>query len=170
VQARGTTTPHRSIRRPIGILTTLITTLIVGLATTGTASAATSANRPADQPRKVDRILTARPDRQQTSADTITFNGGTLTIARSNQTRHDPVFDQCSYQHLCIWDAYGNKYDYFYCGTYNLPAIGNGDYLNDQTPGTTARFLNRDHSVRWTSRAIQPGNADWTPVYYVVPC
>lgn len=47
---------------------------------------------------------------------------------------------------------------------------GDGPFINNQTPGTVAKFYNKDGSVRWTSTAYQSGRATWDPIRSLQPC
>ncbi|MFD9286216.1 hypothetical protein ACFWD7_55470 [Streptomyces mirabilis] len=47
---------------------------------------------------------------------------------------------------------------------------GDGDFVDNQTPGTVAKFFNQDGSVHWTSTAYQAGRAPWGPIWAVQPC
>ena len=86
----------------------------------------------------------------------------------------------CTYEDLCIFQynnanllgSPGEEVDYFRCGTYPLPGwtSTNGAYVNDQTPGTVARFLDVNHNVLESSTAHDSGAINWDPVWYVRPC
>ncbi|KUJ39343.1 MULTISPECIES: hypothetical protein [Streptomyces] len=93
-----------------------------------------------------------------------------LTAAQADRSKA-PVKPACPYGHLCIW-ANGNAYDYHACGYFPLPSLaGNGTWVNNQTPGTVARFYNRAGRELWnTGPAYSSGTADWTLVGYVRPC
>ncbi|WP_050514098.1 MULTISPECIES: hypothetical protein [Streptomyces] len=95
---------------------------------------------------------------------------GAATAAQADHSRA-PVKPACPYGHLCIW-ANGNAYDYHACGYFPLPNLaGNGTWVNNQTPGTVARFYSRAGRELWnTGPAYSSGTADWTLVGYVRPC
>lgn len=46
---------------------------------------------------------------------------------------------------------------------------GDGPFINHQTPGTVAKFYNKD-GIRWTSRAYESGRATWDPIWSLQPC
>ncbi|MFE4372242.1 hypothetical protein ACFRMN_29235 [Streptomyces sp. NPDC056835] len=127
---------------------------------------------------RVDGYLAEEPGSRQVSANRIATEGGDLVVAAPGQRYARDLAGAgasgrapaaCAYGHLCLYRP-GDSRDYYRCGTYSLPWVGDGTFNNNQTRGTTARFLNSDRSVRWTSRAPQTGTATWTGVYYVVPC
>ncbi|MFI0240494.1 hypothetical protein [Streptomyces sp. NPDC016845] len=52
-----------------------------------------------------------------------------------------------------------------------MPAgIGDGEFNNNQTSGTRARFYNSNGTERWSNVAKDTGTASWTPVYHIRPC
>ncbi|PVE13074.1 hypothetical protein [Streptomyces scopuliridis] len=127
---------------------------------------------------RVDGYLAEEPGSRQVSANRIAIEGGDLVVAAPGQRYARDLAGPgvsgrapaaCAYGHLCLYKP-GDSRDYYRCGTYSLPWVGDGTFNNNQTRGTTAKFLNSDRSVRWTSRAPQTGTATWTQVYYVVPC
>ncbi|MFB6980631.1 hypothetical protein [Streptomyces scopuliridis] len=127
---------------------------------------------------RVDGYLAEEPGSRQLSANRIAIEGGDLVVAAPGQRYARDLAGPgasgrapaaCAYGHLCLYKP-GDSRDYYRCGTYSLPWTGDGTFNNNQTRGTTAKFLNSDRSVRWTSTAPQTGTATWTQVYYVVPC
>lgn len=68
-------------------------------------------------------------------------------------------------------DVRGTVFNFYKCQKWNVTNwSGDGDFVNNQTPGTVAKFFNRDGSVRWTSTAYQAGRATWDPIWAVQPC
>ncbi|MFJ1580064.1 hypothetical protein [Streptomyces sp. NPDC088182] len=127
---------------------------------------------------RVDGYLAEEPGGRQVSANRIATRGGDLVVTAPGQRYARDLAGPgasgrapaaCAYGHLCLYRP-GDSRDYYRCGTYSLPWVGDGTFNNNQTRGTTARFLNSDRSIRWTSRAPQTGTATWTGVFYVVPC
>lgn len=125
---------------------------------------------------KVDGYV-AKTGGTQVSANKIAVEGGDLLVAAPGQRyardlagpAGDSAVAACGYGWLCLYRG-GDTLNYYRCGTYSMPWVGDGSFINNQTTGTVARFLNSDRSERWSSRAYQSGTATWTPVYYVVPC
>ncbi|MEN2416707.1 hypothetical protein AABB02_01200 [Streptomyces rimosus] len=122
---------------------------------------------------------------KQVSANKILVPGGSMVVRAPGQKyAHDlaagpakgDIKPACSYGHLCGWangaGGNGNSFDYYRCGYYQLPnLVGDGTWVNNQTPGTVGRFYNRDGSERWnTGGAYSSGTASWTPVWYARPC
>ncbi|MFD7226415.1 hypothetical protein [Streptomyces sp. NPDC056730] len=127
---------------------------------------------------RVDGHLAEEPGSRQVSANRIATEGGDLVVAAPGQRYARDLAGPgasgrapaaCASGHLCLYRP-GDSRDYYRCGTYSLPWVGDGTFNNNQTRGTTARFLNSDRGIRWTSRAPQTGTATWTGVFYVVPC
>ncbi|MET7619124.1 hypothetical protein [Streptomyces sp. NPDC005408] len=170
----------------------LLAATLVGL--TGAASAATA---PSDQSvfsaqaekagltsaqakqlqAKVDSYL-AKTGGTQVSANKISFKGGEVLVGAAGQQRPSDLARPaaksaadiiCYYGELCLTRG-ADWMKLYRCGTYTMPWAGDGYFVNNQTTGTVARFLNSNKTERWSSRAYEQGTATWTPVYYVVPC
>ncbi|MFF0626753.1 hypothetical protein [Streptomyces sp. NPDC004296] len=126
----------------------------------------------------VDHYLAKEPGAVQVSANKIDMKGHSLTVAAPGQHYAHDLADpakkdsiaSCAPGHLCIYDG-GLSQDYYTCGTYDLNGwTGNGTFVNSQTQGTVAQFLNKDYSVRWSSTAPDSGTATWDPIWHVRPC
>lgn len=77
----------------------------------------------------------------------------------------------CPYYYFCAYRG-GDVLSYYYCNAEFMPWTGNGWYVNNQTPGTRAHFLNstRGH-YGWSCAAYcQVGSINWSPIYYIDPC
>lgn len=118
---------------------------------------------------RVDDFLASHPTARQIAADRLTIPGGAVTLDVPG-TDVGVTAISCSSGWLCIRDGYGDRYDYYYCGLYEFWGIGNGEFNNNQSSGTVARFYNENGSLRWTNTAKDTGTASWTPVWFVRPC
>lgn len=76
----------------------------------------------------------------------------------------------CAYGHFCVTHN-GRTDDYYRCGTFPVSGwTGTGYVYNNQTPGTWAELLDRNHEV-WRYVPNQKGGyEDLNPVWYVKPC
>lgn len=115
-----------------------------------------------------DQVLAGNPKPLQVSADKVTYDGLTVTAAPDGRIGTRDL--ACGYGHLCMI-VKGQKFDFYKCRTWNLTNwTGDGPFTNNQTPGTVAKFYNKDGSVRWTSTAYQAGTATWDPIWSLRPC
>ncbi|MEW1698381.1 hypothetical protein ACIQCR_19575 [Streptomyces sp. NPDC093249] len=152
------------------------TTVPTGSAHAGQTRAAGLTDRQAAELRdRVDAVLAQDPRARQISANTLTTEGGTVTVAvpGRSETRDlaaPAAAPSCADGHLCVQDGRGYIYDYYRCGYYDFDGIGDGTFNNNQTPGTRARFYNQDGSERWSNVAKSTGTASWSPVYHIRPC
>ncbi|MBN1173341.1 MAG: hypothetical protein JXA67_14300, partial [Micromonosporaceae bacterium] len=64
----------------------------------------------------------------------------------------------CDYGWICGRAANGGHFEYYYCNTlYELPnLVGYGPLNNNQIPGTTAYFFDRDGYHIWPSYSVAP--------------
>lgn len=85
----------------------------------------------------------------------------------------------CAYEYMCSWqgtDASGTQWNVSQCGTWQeLPGSGwngNGSWLNNQTPGTSALFADSNFSLIDVTGGAVSSNADynWRPVWYIDAC
>ena len=146
------------------------------VAATALAASSTVAATAADGPdgtrvpglqQKADRVLADSPTPRRVTADAVEYEGLTVTDAPRTKGAQDLA---CDYGHLCMI-VNGTKFDFYKCQTWNLTNwTGNGPFTNNQTPGTVAKFFNKDGSVRWTSRAYDAGTATWDPIWSLRPC
>jgi hypothetical protein len=137
----------------------------------GSSVAATAADpagaRVTGLQRAADRVLADRHQPLSVSADAVRYEGLTVTEAPKTKAAQDLA---CGYGHLCMV-VNGTKFDFYKCQTWNVTNwSGNGPFTNNQTPGTVAKFFNKDGSVRWTSTAYQAGTATWDPIWSLRPC
>jgi hypothetical protein len=87
----------------------------------------------------------------------------------------------CPYLYLCAWrgeDGSGTRVEAYYCdGDVPLPDfIGDGSWINNESAGTHAYFLNESGTIIYTTPAPTAGTPtwndsyDWTPVWYLEAC
>nr|WP_155073978.1 hypothetical protein [Streptomyces taklimakanensis] len=169
------------MRKALGLVTASVALVATHLLT-GSASAAPAADdyvapdgtrvtaaQATQLEERVQDYLGEHPEASRVSGNKLRIPGGTVTLAVPGSTV-DASAISCSSGWLCIQDAYGDRYNYYYCGYYDFWGLGDGVFNNNQTWGTVARFYNRDHSLRWTNTAKDTGTASWTPVYHIRPC
>ncbi|MFB7594070.1 hypothetical protein [Streptomyces sp. NPDC056160] len=138
----------------------------------GTSVAASAADpagtRVTGLQQQAEQVLAGHPKALHVSADAVRYDGLTVTAAPKSQAALKDL--DCAYGHLCML-VNGQKFDFYKCQTWNLNNwTGNGPFTNNQTPGTVARFFNKDGSVRWTSTAYEAGTATWDPIWSLRPC
>ncbi|MEU6809147.1 hypothetical protein ABZ920_09090 [Streptomyces sp. NPDC046831] len=135
------------------------------------AHARTAASAPAGVQQRVDAVLAAQPGGRQVAADKVHYDGLDVTVYPADQTRRAKAAAlDCAYGYLCV-NVRGTVFKFYKCQTWAVSNwSGDGDFVNNQTPGTVARFYNKDGSVRWTSTAYQAGRATWDPIWSVRPC
>ncbi|MFE5735624.1 hypothetical protein [Streptomyces celluloflavus] len=116
--------------------------------------------------RQADALLPGHSRVRHVTADRVDYDG--LTVTRP--TGKDKITLDCQEGHLCML-VRGTKFDLYKCQTWQAQNwTGNGEFNNNQTPGTVAKFFNQNGSVRWTSTAKQVGTATWDPIYSIRPC
>jgi len=78
----------------------------------------------------------------------------------------------CAYTYVCGQAANGSSFAYTQCNTlYQLPdLVGSGPLVNNQTPGTTAYFYDKNQNFLFSSTAYETKSVDWTPVWYAIAC
>ncbi|KOG51189.1 hypothetical protein ADK76_37210 [Streptomyces griseoflavus] len=185
-----------AVRRPTALLiaaATFAAAPVLGLTGTATAGTPTAASTGFAAQTQRAGLTAAQAGRlqaqvdscvaesggEQVSANKVLVPGGSLVIRAPGQAyardlagrSKAPVKPACPYGHLCIW-ANGNAFDYYACGYFHLPdLVGNGTWVNNQAPGTVARFSSMAGRELWnTGPAYSSGTADWTLVGYVRPC
>jgi hypothetical protein len=138
---------------------------VVGLLAASTVPAAAAAQRPdPNLQRRVDAVLVGVSGGRQVSPTQIRYDGFDVTFGASRAEL------SCDYGHLCM-TVNGTNFDFYQCRTWNVNNwVGDGPFINNQTPGTVAQFFNQDGSVRWTSTAYQAGTATWDPIWALRPC
>jgi hypothetical protein len=150
-----------NIIKPAALLVAA-TALIAGSTVAASAATAPDGTRVTSTQQVADQVLAGNPKPLQVSADKVTYDGLTVTAA--------PDGLACGYGHLCMI-VKGQKFDFYKCQTWTLSNwTGDGPFTNNQTPGTVAKFYNKDGSVRWTSTAYQAGTATWDPIWSLRPC
>jgi len=130
-----------------------------------------SATQATQLQQRVDKVLAAQPGGRQVSADKIQYDGGNVTFfpEGAKKSAKAAALD-CDYGWLCM-NVRGTVFKLYKCQKwYATNWTGDGDFVNNQTPGTVARFYNQDDSVRWTSTAYEAGRASWGPIWAVKPC
>ncbi|MEU8731255.1 MULTISPECIES: hypothetical protein [Streptomyces] len=138
----------------------------------GSTVAATAADDPdgtrvTGLQQKADQVLAGSPKPLRVTADAVEYRGLTVTDAPKTLGARDLA---CDYGHLCMI-VKDTKFDFYKCQTWNLTNwTGDGPFTNNQTPGTVAKFFNKDGSVRWTSEAYDAGTATWDPIWSLRPC
>ncbi|MEW2117873.1 hypothetical protein AB0945_22330 [Streptomyces sp. NPDC005474] len=153
------------ISRTVATATGAVALLMGSLAATS-ASAAPVGD--AQLQKNVTAFKALHPAAKQIDADTLKIPGGTVTIPGKDAANTAAI--SCSNLHLCIRDGNGNYYDFYNCGYFSFGGVGNGEFNNNQSSGTRARFYNSNGSERWSNVAKDTGTASWTPVYYIRPC
>ncbi|MEV0217887.1 hypothetical protein [Streptomyces sp. NPDC050704] len=130
-----------------------------------------SASQATELQQRVDKVLAGQPGGRQVSATEVKYDGLDVTVlpdGAKNSTRAAAL--NCSYGYLCM-NVRGTIFNYYKCQTWTVSNWwGDGDFVNNQTPGTVARFYNKDGSERWNSTAYQAGRATWDPIYSLRPC
>ncbi|MFE0107132.1 hypothetical protein [Streptomyces sp. NPDC059009] len=117
---------------------------------------------------RVDKVLAGHPGGKQVSATKVAYKGLDVTVDPSGKNSKAKL--ACDYGHLCM-TVNGTNFDFYKCQTWTVQNwVGEGPFINNQTPGTVARFYNQDGSERWSSTAYEEGRADWGPVYSLRPC
>ncbi|MFH8220835.1 hypothetical protein ACH4C2_31760 [Streptomyces sp. NPDC018057] len=102
--------------------------------------------------------------------------GGSLAGAAASSAAEQPAPARaqlsCPYYSVCGQAANGSWFQYTTCNfTFQLPnLVGSGPLVNNQTPGTVAKFYDKNHKRLFTSKAYQSRTVNWTPVWYVVAC
>ncbi|MET8567395.1 hypothetical protein [Streptomyces sp. NPDC004783] len=156
-----------NILRPVTLLVAA-TALAVGGSTVAATAADPAGTRVTALQQAADQVLAGHPKALEVTADAVRYEGLTVTEAPAGRAARQDL--ACDYGHLCMVVA-GTKFDFYTCQTWNVKNwTGDGPFTNNQTPGTVARFFNRDGSVRWTSTAYQAGTATWDPIWSVRPC
>ncbi|MCX5423134.1 hypothetical protein [Streptomyces sp. NBC_00078] len=116
----------------------------------------------------VDQVLAGHPKALKVTANEVKYDGMTATRAPKGKLGAQDL--DCAYGHLCMV-VKNTKFDYYKCQTWTVSNwTGDGPFTNNQTPGTVAKFFNKDGSVRWTSTAYEAGRATWDPIYSLRPC
>ncbi|CAM5701170.1 hypothetical protein [Streptomyces fumanus] len=154
-----------NITKPAALL--LAASALVAGSTAAATAADPAGTRVTGLQRAADQVLADRHQPLSVSADAVRYEGLTVTEAPKTTSARDLA---CAYGHLCMI-VKGTKFDFYKCQTWNVTNwTGDGPFTNNQTPGTVAKFFNKDGSVRWTSTAYQAGTATWDPIWSLRPC
>ncbi|WP_330173184.1 hypothetical protein OG875_05955 [Streptomyces sp. NBC_01498] len=153
------------ISRNVATTTAAMALMLGSLAVTSASAAPTGDT---ELQRNVAAYKAADPAAKQVDADTLRIPGGTVTLP--GRAAANTAAISCANGHLCIRDGNNRYYDYYQCGYYSFSGVGNGEFNNNQTSGTRARFYNSNGSERWSNVAKDSGTASWTPVHYIRPC
>ncbi|MET8244815.1 hypothetical protein ABZV31_10560 [Streptomyces sp. NPDC005202] len=168
-----------NVKKPAALLVAA-TALLAG--STVSAAAAETGNRvvhtrstaaASDVQQRIDAVLAAQPGGRQVSANKVHYDGLDVTVypaSKANQAKAAAL--ACDYGWLCM-NVRGTVFKYYKCQLWSVSNwYGDGDFVNNQMPGTVARFYNKDGRVRWTSTAYAAprGTRSITSVYYVRPC
>lgn len=144
------------------------TALVVGSTVAASAATDPDGTRVTSTQQVAEEVLAGSPKPLRVTDDKVTYDGLTVTAAPKGQFGTRDL--ACGYGHLCMI-VKGQKFDFYKCQKWNLSNwTGDGPFTNNQTPGTVAKFYNKDGSVRWTSTAYQAGTATWDPIYSLRPC
>ncbi|MFI8203113.1 hypothetical protein [Streptomyces sp. NPDC085937] len=144
------------------------TSLVAGSTVAATAAPGPHGTRVTSLRETADRVLAGSPKVLEATADAVRYDGLTVTAVPEGQVTTKAL--ACDYGHLCML-VKDTKFDFYKCQTWELSNwTGDGPFTNNQTPGTVARFYNKDGSVRWTSTAYQAGTATWDPIWSLRPC
>ncbi|MET9550730.1 peptidase inhibitor family I36 protein [Streptomyces sp. NPDC006627] len=82
----------------------------------------------------------------------------------------------CPAGNFCMFsgpDFTGAQFNLYRCDKYELSNWeGYGSWINNQTPGTRAQFLDQNHNVIYTTPGAYSASSshNWTPVWYVRNC
>ncbi|MFD3478793.1 hypothetical protein [Streptomyces sp. NPDC058695] len=118
--------------------------------------------------KRVDKVLAGHAGGRQVSPTEVRYDG--LNVKVSPTGTFSEAALNCGYGHLCM-TVNGTNFDFYKCQRWNVHNwTGDGPFINNQTPGTVAKFYNKDGSVRWTSTAYQSGRATWDPIWSLQPC
>ncbi|MFK4208950.1 peptidase inhibitor family I36 protein [Streptomyces sp. NPDC030920] len=89
----------------------------------------------------------------------------------------DPCREEAVYSgYFCAYSGQnfgGSEIKMHSCQSYGIPWDGNGSWINDQTPGTKARFYRNEGSLLYTTPAPYASNwncSTWTNVHTIRPC
>ncbi|WP_031477579.1 hypothetical protein [Streptomyces bicolor] len=156
-----------NIAKPAALLIAA-TALIAGSTVTASAVAGPDGTRVTSTQQVAEEVLAGNQKPLRVTDGKVVYDGLTVTAAPKGQIGTRDL--ACGYGHLCMI-VKGQKFDFYKCQTWNLTNwTGDGPFTNNQTPGTVAKFFNKDGSVRWTSTAYQAGTATWDPIWSLRPC
>ncbi|OIK05160.1 hypothetical protein BIV23_14130 [Streptomyces monashensis] len=156
-----------NIVKPAALLVAA-TALVAGSTVAAVADSGPDGTRVTSVQQVADHVLAGHPKVLSSSADRVRYDG--LTVRKAPRGTRGAKDLNCAYGHLCM-TVNGTDFDFYKCQTWTVSNwTGDGPFVNNQTPGTVAKFFNQDGSVRWTSTAYQSGTATWDPIYSLRPC
>jgi len=123
---------------------------------------------------RVDGVLAAIPGGRQVSATQVNYDGLTVTFdpTYSASKPGDVTVQEllCSQGWLCMI-VRGIVFSFYKCQYWSLSDWwGVGPYKNYQTRGTVARFYDKNWVQIWTTTAVEEGEKDWTPFWFLKVC
>ncbi|MEU8970958.1 hypothetical protein AB0D11_17025 [Streptomyces monashensis] len=158
---------HVNFVKPAALLVAA-TALVAGSTVAAVADSTPDGTRVTSVQQVADHVLAGHPKVLSSSAGQVRYDG--LTVTKAPQGKLAAKDLNCAYGHLCM-TVNGTNFDFYKCQTWTVSNwTGNGPFINNQTPGTVAKFFNQDGSVRWTSTAYESGTATWDPIYSLRPC
>jgi hypothetical protein len=114
------------------------------------------------------------------NASTSSRSSQSAVVAQtSGDSAHAPMIAAgtahgCPYYYFCAFSGRnftGTKIQMYYCQFYTMPFSGTGSWVNNQTPGTRAKFYDAYYNLKATTAgAYSTGTYNWTPIYHVKPC
>ncbi|MGK5640144.1 peptidase inhibitor family I36 protein [Streptomyces sp. URMC 126] len=141
---------------------------------TATGSTSTARTTPGQRSRHSDRGRGKAASRRPVTA---LFAAVTLVAATLLGLAATPAAAaDCPSQNLCLFtgpDFTGTQFNIYRCDTYALSNWeGYGSWINNQSPGTRAQFLDQNKNVVYTTPGAYSAASsyDWTPVWYVRNC
>ncbi|MFR9797600.1 hypothetical protein ACL02U_17080 [Streptomyces sp. MS06] len=112
-----------------------------------------------------------------TGAAALAVVVGTTPAAQAGTNGADSAQYNCPYKAICVHMHHADQSDwtwkaYYYCGDFYLGSWVPTYYVNNQTPGTRARFKNSSRTViQTTPGAYSSGSVAYPyATYYVRPC
>ncbi|MEE1753652.1 peptidase inhibitor family I36 protein [Streptomyces sp. SP18CS02] len=122
----------------------------------------------------VDRHL-AREGGTRVALNRIEVEGRGEIVLPLPGAKRDARAD-CPAQNFCMFTGTnftGAQFNLYRCGSYALSNWnGYGSWINNQTPGTRARFQDQNRSTIYTTPGAYSASSsyNWSPVWYVIPC
>ncbi|MFF6992613.1 hypothetical protein [Streptomyces sp. NPDC010273] len=129
---------------------------------------------------RVDGYLSELGGRQ-VAVNKIDLGGATVLLSLPGEkTARDVSANSqpglvCPEYTFCAWSQRfftGDLYEMYQCRTWNIPWVNRGSWMNNQTTGTIAFFMDEQKISRWNDRGAldQDEDADWSWVWYVHNC
>jgi hypothetical protein len=159
--------------RRTGMVAVAVLAAAIALALPASAAGATPAAQAQQLQARADFYL-AKMGGVQVAPDRIDLGGATVHLLAPDS----PAY-ACAYRHMCAYHyinyaGEGNDViDMEKCGQrWYIPWVGRGSWINNQTPGTRARFYDTAGNLGWTSPGAYTSdpNCDWGWVGTILPC